>query len=79
MSIGKDLFLYNMDDIRNWCNRKGLKPGRIIGTSSGIMLTNGKNKRFEVISFNEFEGILKEKNLGVYGTKEGWMRIMRKN
>lgn len=78
MGIGNDLYEYDMKEIRQWCEKKKLKPGRIIGTSTGVMLTDTTKKRFEVISFDEFERILKEKGLAVYGTEEGWMKIMKR-
>ena len=78
MGIGNDLHEYNMNEIRDWCQKKNLKPGKIIGTSTGVALTDTNNKRFEVISFNDFEEILNRKGLAVYGTKEGWMKIMKR-
>jgi hypothetical protein len=77
MGIGNDMHEYNMKEIREWCKKKKLRPGKIIGTSTGVMLTDANNKRFKVISFDEFDKILKEKKLAVFGTKEGWMKIMK--
>lgn len=54
---------------------KGLKPGKVKGTS-GIQFTKGKNDRLDVIGWDEFEKILKERKLAVYESG-GWMKIMK--
>ena len=54
---------------------KGLKPGRVKGTD-GVQFTKGNNERLEVISWEEFEDILKKRGLAVYESK-GWMKIMK--
>ncbi len=55
--------------------KKGLKPGKVKGTS-GIQFTKGTNDRLSVISWEEFEGLLKERKLAVYESA-GWMKIMK--
>lgn len=53
---------------------KGLKPGRVKGTE-GVQFTKGKNNRLDVITWDEFEEILKKRNLAIYESG-GWMKIM---
>ena len=53
---------------------KGLKPGRVKGTE-GIQFTKGSNNRLEVISWTDFEKILKKRKLAIYESG-GWMKIM---
>jgi hypothetical protein len=57
--------------------RKGLKPGRVKGTN-GIQFTKGRNKRLEIIDWNEFEKTLKRRRLQVFESG-GWMKIMKKS
>ncbi len=54
---------------------KGLKPGKVKGTS-GVQFTKGKNTRLSVIEWDEFEKILKQRNLAIYESG-GWMKIMK--
>ena len=54
---------------------KGLKPGKVKGTS-GVQFTKGKNDRLAVITWDEFEVILKQRKLAVYESG-GWMKIMK--
>ncbi len=56
-------------------NNKGLKPGKVKGTS-GVQFTKGKNNRLDVIDWTEFEEILKKRGLSVYESG-GWMKIMK--
>ena len=53
---------------------KGLNPGKVKGTE-GVQFTKGTNGRLDVISWDEFEAILKKWNLAVYESG-GWMKIM---
>ena len=53
---------------------KGLNPGKVKGTE-GVQFTKGTNGRLDVISWDEFEAILKKRNLAVYESG-GWMKIM---
>ena len=55
--------------------KKGLKPGKVKGTN-GIQFTKGTNNRLNVISWDEFEKLLKERKLAVYESA-GWMKIMK--
>lgn len=54
---------------------KGLKPGKVKGTE-GIQFTKGTNNRLDVISWDEFEGLLDKRGLAVYESG-GWMKIMK--
>ncbi len=56
-------------------NNKGLKPGKVKGTS-GVQFTKGKNNRLDVIDWTEFETILKKRGLAIYESG-GWMKIMK--
>jgi len=57
--------------------RKGLKPGRVKGTN-GIQFTKGRNRRLEIIDWEEFEKTLKRRRLQIYESG-GWMKIMKKS
>lgn len=54
---------------------KGLQPGRVKGTQ-GVQFTKGTNDRLTVISWDEFEQALKQRELAVYESG-GWMKIMK--
>jgi hypothetical protein len=54
---------------------KGLKPGKVKGTS-GVQFTKGKNDRLSVITWDEFESIMRQRKLAVYESG-GWMKIMK--
>jgi hypothetical protein len=66
-----------LDVAKEIARRKGLKPGRVRTTKSGIQLTKGKNQNVSVISWDEFEADLKERGLAIYHYS-GWLKIMRK-
>ena len=79
MGKNKDLFLYSMARTKKVCELKQLVPGQVIDAPTKIQFTRGTNKRLKVISWEEFEKILNTKNLEVWGTKEGWMKIFSKD
>ena len=54
---------------------KGLSPGKVKGTD-GIQFTKGKNSRVEVCTWDEFESIIKKRNLAIYESG-GWMKLMK--
>lgn len=56
--------------------QKGLMPGRVRGTN-GIQFTKGNNSRIEVISWDEFRRLLRQRGLQVYESG-GWMKIMKR-
>lgn len=62
---------------RQIATKKGLKPGRVKGTS-GVQFTKGKNARLEVIDWDDFEHTLNKRKLCVYESG-GWMKIMKQN
>ena len=55
--------------------RKGLKPATVKGTD-GVQFTNGKNNRLEVIDWDTFRRLLKDRRLQVYESG-GWMKIQK--
>jgi hypothetical protein len=65
----------DLDKAKVIAKNKGLKPGKVKGTS-GIQFTKGKNNRLDVIEWAEFEKILKERKLAIYESG-GWMKIMK--
>ncbi len=65
-----------IQDARKICEQKGLKPAKVKGTD-GIQFTRGNNPRLEEISWEEFETLLKERDLAIYESS-GWMKIMKK-
>lgn len=67
---------YPMIKVKQICAIAGLKPSRVIGTVDGVQFTKGNNNRVEIISFDEFEEILKKKGLAVYGYLT-YMKIMK--
>lgn len=56
--------------------KKGLRPGRVKGTH-GIQFTKGRNKRIEVIGWDEFRETLAKRKLQVYESS-GYLKIMKK-
>jgi len=65
-----------MDKAKDIAKKKGLKPGRVAGTS-GVQFTKGNNKRLQVIDWGEFETALSKRKLAIYESN-GWMKIMKK-
>lgn len=64
-----------LDKAKTIAANKGLKPGKVKGTE-GIQFTKGKNNRLTVITWEEFEALMKKRNLGIYESR-GWMKIMK--
>ncbi len=56
--------------------KAGVKPGRVKGTDGAIQFTKGRNDRIEVISWEEFEKVLKERRLRVCESS-GFLKIMK--
>ena len=65
----------SLEKSKTIANIRGLKPGRVKGTS-GVQFTKGSNNRLSVIGWDEFESTLKQKKLAVYESG-GWMKIMK--
>lgn len=79
MTVGRDLHAYSMEETKKWAKKKNLSPGKVRGTKDGIQFVEkGGNEKIEEADWDFFESVLKRKKLAVYGTNEGWMRIMRK-
>ena len=66
----------DLDKAKNIARKKGLKPGRVKGTT-GVQFTKGRNPRLETIDWDEFETTLKRRRLAVYESG-GWMKIMKR-
>ncbi len=66
--------LIDLSKAKEIAKNKGLKPGKVKGTE-GIQFTKGKNDRLDVISWADFEKILKKRKLAIYESG-GWMKIM---
>ena len=66
-----------IDRARQIATKKGLKPGRVKGTT-GVQFTKGKNNRLEVIDWTDFEKTMSTRKLAVYESG-GWMKIMKKS
>ncbi len=64
----------NLEKAKEIAKIKGLKPGKVKGTD-GVQFTKGSNTRLDVITWDEFEGILARRKLAVYESG-GWMKIM---
>jgi len=79
MTIGKDLHLYSETELKSWAKKKKIVPGHVLGTKDGIELVQeGGTDRIEPIDWKPFFDTMNRKGLAVYGTDEGWMKIMRK-
>ena len=64
-----------LEQLKTISKKKGLLPGKVKGKDS-VQLTKGKNSALVVITWDEFDAILKRRGLAVYESS-GWMRIMR--
>ena len=64
----------NLEKAKEIAKIKGLKPGKVKWTD-GVQFTKGSNTRLDVITWDEFEGILARRKLAVYESG-GWMKIM---
>ncbi len=79
MPVGRDLKEYSDDEIKTWLKKKGLEPGIVRNTKEGIQFVEkGGNEKVAPTDWDTFFRIMKKKKLAVYGTKEGWMKIMRR-
>lgn len=79
MTVGRDLHAYSPEETKMWAKKKNLGPGRVKGTKDGIQFVEkGGSDKVDEVDWEFFDSVLKKKKLAVYGTKEGWMRIMRK-
>ena len=65
----------SVEKAKEIAEEKGLKPGKVVTTDSGVQFTKGNNENVEVISWEEFEDYLDERDLAVYNSS-GWMKIM---
>ena len=65
----------DMNKARTIASNKGIKPGKVKGID-GIQFTKGANPRLDVITWEDFESILRRRGLAVYESG-GWMKIMK--
>lgn len=65
----------SFEEARRIAASKGLKPGRVKGTS-GVQFTRGSNERLEVIDWDTFRQVLADRRLKVYESS-GWMKIRK--
>ncbi len=80
MTVGRDLRMYSMEETKAWAKKKELSPGKVKGTKDGIQfVAKGGSDKVDETDWEFFESALKRKRLAVYGTDEGWMRIMKKS
>ena len=66
----------SIEKAKDIANRKGLKPGRVRATRSGVQLTKGNNPNVEIVTWDEFEKNLKDRRLAIYEWN-GWLKIMK--
>jgi len=73
MAAGK---IISINEAKEIAKKKGLKPAKVKGTDA-VQLTKGKNPRMEIISWEEFDALLKKRKLAI-NNWGGWMKIMKK-
>ena len=79
MTIGRDLHMIDLSEMKKWAASKDLEPGIVKGTRDAIQfVARGGSDKVDPTDWETFEEILKRKKLAVYATDEGWMKIMRK-
>jgi len=76
MSVGRDLEKIDEEQIKEIAEEKDLIPGIIKGTEDGIQFANPGSEKVDETDWDTFFDIIDRKNLAVYSTKEGWMKIM---
>jgi len=76
MGIHESLHKYDKDEIKECADEKGLYPGIVKGTEDGIQFGKSKKSRVNRTDWETFFEIMDRKNLAVYGTEEGWMKIL---
>jgi hypothetical protein len=64
-----------LEDAKRIAEAKSLHPCRVIGTD-GIQFAAKGNERVEVITWEEFESLLKSRNLAVFESN-GFMKVMK--
>lgn len=65
----------SVTEAKKIAEKKKLKPGKVKGTT-GIQFTRGKNARIEVITWEEFESLMRKRRLAVYES-EGFLKVMK--
>lgn len=67
----------SVEKAKEIADEKGLKPGLVEGTD-GVQFTKGGNDNIKVISWDDFEDHLEERDLAVHESG-GWMKIMKED
>lgn len=67
----------SIEKVKTIAKMKGLKPGRVLGTTA-VQLTKGDNSHIGIISWEEFQKLLRDRKLAVY-EYGGFMKIMKEN
>ncbi len=68
--------MIDLERAKTLANKKGLKPGMVIGRSE-VHFTTENNRRLRIIDWETFNESLDDKKLAVYESN-GWMKIMKK-
>jgi hypothetical protein len=76
MPVTKSM-LIDIDGAKKICKIKGLKPAKLKGSKNLVYFAKGNKINLEMISWEEFERALREKNLGIYHYN-GWLKIANK-
>jgi hypothetical protein len=64
-----------IEKAKELANKANVKPGKVKGTEI-LRFTKAESQNIEVITWEEFENILKKNKLAVYASGS-WMKIMR--
>ncbi len=76
MGTHESLEEYSKEKIKEVAEKKGLIPGIVKGTEDGIQFANPDSNRVNETEWETFFEIMDKKDLSVYGTEEGWMKIL---
>jgi len=77
MGIGQDLSRLSKKEIKKMAEKKDLMPGIVEGTGDVIQFANKGTEGVNETDWETFFEIMDEKNLTVYSTDGGWMKIMK--
>jgi len=77
MGIERDLSKLSKEKIKEIAGEKDLMPAMVEGTEDVIQISNKDTEGVKEIDWETFFEIMNEKNLSVYSTDGGWMKIMR--
>jgi len=77
MTIKDDLNKISKEEVKEIAEEKGLIPGIVKNTEDGLQFANKGSGRVNETDWETFFGIMEKKDLAVYSTDEGWMKIMK--